>query len=241
MKLLNRKNEARSSKKNINEGSFVVKQRYLLGYLCDWWKDFQEKLVLEQKIFNDSYILFSVLQNRTNSPRVENETILSHKCLVFNQSLWLLSSLKAALFARRESRIVLGFSANYTLAEGSKYFKNHSNCGHPIVLRWKFSIFIRRSPARVCGIDKNYQRHILHMFSFLLTNSMQYLFLNLSFVKNLHSLLSVSEFFLMLCKFSVFDGRYLFTIVHCHRASSASRVCAVFVNNKRSPHFSHVS
>ena len=54
------------------------------------------------------------------------------------------------------------------------------------------------------------------------------------------SLLSVSEFFLMLCKFSVFDGRYLFTIVHCHRASSASCVCAVFVNNKRSPHFSHV-
>ena len=39
--------------------------------------------------------------------------------------------------------------------------------------------------------------------------------------------------FLMLCKFSVFDGRYLFTIVHCHRASSASRVCGVFVNKKQ--------
>ena len=199
MKLLNRKNEARSSKKNINEGSFVVKQRYLLGYLCDWWKDFQEKLVLEQKIFNDSYILFSVLQNRTNSLRVENETILSHKCLVFNQSLWLLSSLKAALFARRESRIVLGFSATYTLAEGSKYFKNHSNCGHPIVLRWKFSIFIRRSPARTCVIDKTYPRQILHMLVACWTFQCSTTFDSSIFQKFTFALVGERILFLMFC------------------------------------------
>ena len=46
--------------------------------------------------------------------------------------------------------------------------------------------------------------------------------------------------FLMLCKFLVFDGRYLFTIVHCHRAGSASRVCGVFVNKKRNPQLSQV-
>ena len=117
MKLLNRKNEARSSKKNINEGSFVVKQRYLLGYLCDWWKDFQENLVLEQKIFNDSYIFFSVLQNRRNSLRVENGTIHSHKYLVLNRSLWILSSLKAALFARQDLQMTMGKSIISTLAE----------------------------------------------------------------------------------------------------------------------------
>ena len=43
MKLLNRRNEARNSIKNINEGSLVVQQKYLLGHFWDWWKDFQEK------------------------------------------------------------------------------------------------------------------------------------------------------------------------------------------------------
>ena len=40
-------------------------------------------------------------------------------------------------------------------------------------------------------------------------------------------------FFLRSCKFSVFDGRYVFTTVHCHSASSVSRVRGVFVNKKR--------
>ena len=34
------------------------------------------------------------------------------------------------------------------------------------------------------------------------------------------------------CKFSLFDGCYLLTIVHCHSASSALRVRAVFINKK---------
>ena len=42
------------------------------------------------------------------------------------------------------------------------------------------------------------------------------------------------------CKFSVFDGWYLFTIVHCHGASSASRVRAVFINKKRNSQLSQV-
>ena len=54
MTLLNRRNEARNTIKNINEGSFVVQQKHLLGLFWDWWKDFQENLVLERKIFNDS-------------------------------------------------------------------------------------------------------------------------------------------------------------------------------------------
>ena len=71
MKLLNRKNEARNSIKNINERSFVVQQEYLLAHFWDWWEDFEENLALELKIFNDSHKLFSVLQNRTNSLRVQ--------------------------------------------------------------------------------------------------------------------------------------------------------------------------
>ena len=176
MKLLNRKNEARNTIKNTNDGRFVVQRKYLLGHFWDWWKDFQENLVLEQKIFNDSYIFFSVLQNRRNSLKVENGTIHSHKYLVLNRSLWILSSLKAALFARQDLQMAMGKSIISTLAEEP----NALEIIQVVVIREcyieNFSISIRRSPARVCGIDKNYQRHILHMFSFLLTNSMQYLF-----------------------------------------------------------------
>ena len=61
------------------------------------------------------------------------------------------------------------------------------------------------------------------------------------FQKIIFGLVGKRFLFLMLCKFSVFDGRYLFTIVHCHRDSSASRVCGVFVNKKRSPQLSQIS
>ena len=89
---------------------------------------------MELKIFNDSCILFSVLQNRTNSLRVESEAVLPHKNLVFNRSLWLLSSLKAALLARQEPQMALGITITSTLAEGTKCFRDHSICGHPRVL-----------------------------------------------------------------------------------------------------------
>ena len=42
------------------------------------------------------------------------------------------------------------------------------------------------------------------------------------------------------CKFSVFDGCYLLTIVHCHSASSASRVRVGFINKKRNSQVSQV-
>ena len=53
--------------------------------------------------------------------------------------------------------------------------------------------------------------------------------------------LSVSAFcFRDRASFYAFDGCYLFTIVHCHSASSASRVRAVFVNKKQKPQLSQV-
>ena len=103
-----------------------------------------------------------------------------------------------------------------------------------------FSILIRRSPARTCRIDKNYQRQILHMFNFFWPLQCRTTFEPSIFQKFTFALVGKRIFFLILCKFSVFDGRYLFTIVHCHRASSASRVRGVFVNKKRNPQLSLV-
>ena len=60
-----------------------------------------------------------------------------------------------------------------------------------------------------------------------------------TFQKFTFALVGERTLFLMLCKFSVFESRYLFTIEHCHRASSASRVCGVF-NKKRNPQLSLV-
>ena len=56
MKLLNCKIEARNSW-NINEGSFLAQQKYLLSHLWDWWKDFQENLVVQVKTISKFYIL----------------------------------------------------------------------------------------------------------------------------------------------------------------------------------------
>ena len=103
-----------------------------------------------------------------------------------------------------------------------------------------FSTLFRRSPATTCGIDKNCRRQILHMFSFCRPLQCSTTFAASTFQKFTFALAGKRILFLMLCKFSVFDGRYLFTIVHCHRASSASRVCGVFVNKKRNPQFSQV-
>ena len=68
---------------------------------------------------------------------VENEKNPSNKHLVFNQSVWLLSSLTAVLLVRQESQMTIGFSIPSTLMEGSKRFWNHPNCGHPRVLKLK--------------------------------------------------------------------------------------------------------
>ena len=175
MKLLNRKTEARNSIKNINEGSFVVQQNYFLGHFWDWGINFQENLVLELKIFSDSYILFSVLQNRTNSLRGENETILSHKYPVFNRSFWLLSLLKAALFARQMSQMAICISIISTLAEGSKCLKNHSNCSHPSVTLKIFRLWIAVPPQNT-RYQQNWSASNPAHVQFLLTISMQYNF-----------------------------------------------------------------
>ena len=236
LKLLNRKNEAGNSIKNINEGSFIVQQKYLLGHFWDWWKDFQENLVLELKIFNGSYVLFSVPQNRKKSLRVENETILSHKYLVFNQKLWLLSSLKAALFAGQKSQMAMGISINSTLAEGSKCFRNHSSCGHPRVLKWKLFDFDSPFPhENMLYRQKWSASNPAHVEFFCWPFQCSTTFETNTFQNFIFAPVGKWILFLMLCNFSVFDGRYLFTIEHCHRASSASRVleCLLTKNGTR--------
>ena len=145
------------------------------------------------------YIFFSILQNRTNSLRVENETILYHKYLAFNRSSWLLSSLKAALFARQESQMAMGISITYTLAEGSKCFRNLSNCGHPRVLHWKLFDFVSPFPRDNMRyrqkLSASNPAHV--QFSVDHFNAVQ--FSKPVLFKNLHSLLSVSEFCFWCC------------------------------------------
>ena len=98
-----------------------------------------------------------------------------------------------------------------------------------------FSTLIRRSPTRTCCIDKNDQRQILHMLFFCWPFQCSTTFETSTFQKFIFAPVGKWILFLMLCNFSVFDGRYLFTIEHCHRASSASRVleCLLTKNGTR--------
>ena len=112
---------------------------------------------------------------------------------VLNQSLWLLSSLQAALFARQESQMKIGFSMLSTLAEGSKCFWNHSNCGHPRVLQRKLFDFDSLSSRKNMQYQrKSDQRQTLHLFSLFVDrfNAVKLLVL----FGNLLSLMSVGEF-----------------------------------------------
>ena len=114
---------------------------------------------------------------------------------VLNQSLWLLSSLKAALFARQESQMKIGFSMLSTLAEGSKCFWNHSNCGHPRVLQRKlFDFDSLSSPKNMQYQRKSDQRQILHFFNLFVDRFNAVQLLNLVLFRNLLSLMSVGDF-----------------------------------------------
>ena len=115
--------------------------------------------------------------------------------IVFNLSLWLLSSLKAALFARQESQMTIGFSIISILAEESKCFWNPSNCGHPRVLQWKLFDFDSPSSRKNMQYQrKSDQRKILHLFSLFLDRFNAVQLLNWVLFRNLHSLMSVGEF-----------------------------------------------
>ena len=117
---------------------------------------------------------------------------------IFNQSLRLLSSLKAALFARQESQMAMGTSITSTLAEGSKCFRNHSNCSHPRVLHWRLFDFDSPFPRgnmrwqKWSGSSPAHAQYFVDHFNAVQISS-------LVLFKNLQSLLSISDFCFWFC------------------------------------------
>ena len=159
----------------------------------------------------------------------------SNKQLVFNQVIWLLSSVKAALMARKESQMAIAFSVPPHWRKAQNSFEIIQivvirKCYHQ-----NFSPLILRSAAKACGINEK----------LLTANSAHVKFLRWPFQSstNFESstfALGQRNLFLRFCKFSVFDGHFLFTILYCHNASSASSVHGVFVNKKWNPQFFQV-
>ena len=86
-----------------------------------------------------------------------------------------------------------------TLAEGSKCFGNHSNCGHPRVLHWKLFDFdspfprdnMRYRQKLSASNPAHVQFFVDHFNAVQLSKPVLF--------KNLHSLLSVSEFCFWCC------------------------------------------
>ena len=99
-----------------------------------------------------------------------------------------------------------------------------------------FFTLIRRSPAKTCGIYKKWSasNHAL-VQSFRWPFQCSTTFQSNTFQKLAFGHVRKRILFSKLCKFFVFDDRYLFTNVHCHSACSVSLFRGVFVNKKRNP------
>ena len=113
----------------------------------------------------------------------------------FNQSILLLSPLNAPLLARQELQTTIGFSIPSKLVEGWNCFWNHPKCGHPRAFQGKpfdfdspFSCKNMRYQQKVISVKSCTKFHLFvdHFIAVQL--------LNLVLLKNLHSLLSVSDF-----------------------------------------------
>ena len=241
MKLLNRKNEARNSIKNINERSFVVQQEYLLAHFWDWWEDFEENLALELKIFNDSHTFFS----SSKQDKQPKSTSLKR---FFPTIIWFWTDHYGSwIYWKRHCspgnshKWLIGLSITSTLAEGSNCFGHQSNCGHLRVLHWKVLTLIRLSPREHAVSTKMISVKSCTCSVFCWPFQCSTTFESSTFQTLTFALVGKQILFSMFCKFSVFDGRYPLTIVHCpSRASSASRFCGVFVNKKRNTQLSQI-
>ena len=160
------------------------------------------------------------------------ERLFSNKHLVFNQVIWLLSSVKAALLARQESQLAIAFWVPPHWRKAQNFFQIIQS----VVIRkcyyQNFSTLILRSAAKACGINKK----------IMTANSAHVQFLRWRFQSS--TIFEPSTFalgkrilFSRICKISVFDGHFLFTIVYCHNGSCASSVRGVFVKKNGTRNF----
>ena len=178
-------------------------------------------------------LLFLVRQNGKNGLWAENGTIFFQQASSFQTSyMTLLSSVKAALLARQESQLAIAF----WVPPHWRKAQNSFEIIQIVVIRkcyyQNISTLILRSAAKACGINKKILTANWAHVQFL-----RWLFQSSKNFESSTFALGKRILFSRICKFSVFDGHFLFTIVYCRIGSSASSVRGMFVNKNGTRNF----